>query len=860
MSLSPCNISPTGVPSTYVVVWEWENRPNRWRPYSPEVTQLLERAHMKKLNKIYLKDADPLLSDYYINMTTFEQHCEPTGAFYAVRREFYPFGSPAAKGCKWQWGGDTTSDWHIYDMEVQEIIEEAWAKGEQTIDISKNFPGCPYIMNFCNLTQVRTNSGMVRPIRRLPQPVYPKVKLTQAEIASMIHRKEERRKDLLAEIERRKQIINSHKKKKKEFHKSLEFVNVTSGKGKKAVKNLMNQIFHKDKTSKVESTLKKKSAKPLSASTHNLSETGRPTSSNLSTPINHHPNGYATTQSRAGARQIGHPSASEFSYPIIGRRGLPNQRANQPQQQMNGIHHNQYRRMPESSFSSFSDTGSSMVRRPSVDTISTYLSHESMYRQHQQYRNYNGSNSSPYRTSFYGGSLGSQELLDDYGYGDADSVFTDDSYNDGGIRLGDSVSVMNGGGNSVRSKIPMPPEVMPPPVRGAEIPPRQRILSDPQLQYRPHYSSQEDLEDDLYVNQRDLSSTRSNNSRPRCEYLEERRSVGSVSPVRNPGPMTSSQFSIGPSSTRRSLFQSQNSLNEGATNNGFIPSSPTRGSTISSPSSPFKKKPMPTPRTKLNTSQTVGEDSISESAMSSNLSFNGRNSNPKCNPIYKLILKYTQFVIDPNNPEESCPICHLQLEQVSPCDESDASVVCLTLCHHKLHLACLKSLVENQPGGPNYIQCPRCNNISGEKWGEMPTSGNMNYKIVPKGLPGYEDFHTIQITYNFQNGIQGPHHPMPGQPFFAIGFPLNSFLPDTDKGRLALRLLEIAFNRRMTFRVGRDEVTGQSDVIAWNDSIEHKTEFSSKENGHGYPDPDYLDRLISQLAQLGISKEEEHDV
>jgi deltex-like protein len=54
------------------------------------------------------------------------------------------------------------AEWHTYDMEVQVVLEAAWAAGQQTVDISLHFPGCPYIMNFCNLTQVRKTSGFVR--------------------------------------------------------------------------------------------------------------------------------------------------------------------------------------------------------------------------------------------------------------------------------------------------------------------------------------------------------------------------------------------------------------------------------------------------------------------------------------------------------------------------------------------------------------------------------------------------------------------------------------------------------------------------------------------------------------------------
>lgn len=46
-----------------------------------------------------------------------------------VRRKCYPPSSPAGKGAKWEVAGiENGSDWHAFDMDIQCLIEEAWAR------------------------------------------------------------------------------------------------------------------------------------------------------------------------------------------------------------------------------------------------------------------------------------------------------------------------------------------------------------------------------------------------------------------------------------------------------------------------------------------------------------------------------------------------------------------------------------------------------------------------------------------------------------------------------------------------------------------------------------------------------------
>ena len=78
--------------------------------------------------------------------------------------------------------------------------------------------------------------------------------------------------------------------------------------------------------------------------------------------------------------------------------------------------------------------------------------------------------------------------------------------------------------------------------------------------------------------------------------------------------------------------------------------------------------------------------------------------------------KHTQFVIDSNGPDDYCPVCNQHLDDPSnlahvESENSDrSSVICLTNCQHKVHLACLKW---STPDMALCLKCPTCASISG---------------------------------------------------------------------------------------------------------------------------------------------------
>ncbi|XP_028662961.1 probable E3 ubiquitin-protein ligase DTX2 isoform X1 [Erpetoichthys calabaricus] len=222
----------------------------------------------------------------------------------------------------------------------------------------------------------------------------------------------------------------------------------------------------------------------------------------------------------------------------------------------------------------------------------------------------------------------------------------------------------------------------------------------------------------------------------------------------------------------------------------------------------------------------------------------------------EVIIKYMETVDTP--PDENCIICMERLSCPSGYDEipecksiSNKMVGRFKKCGHTLHLLCMLAMYNNG-NKDGSLQCPSCKAIYGEKTGIQP-KGNMDIYFIPQSLPGHPNSGTIHIVYDIPSGIQGPEHPKPGQPYSSRGFPRHCYLPDSDKGRKVLELLKVAWHRRLIFTIGTSSTTGETDTVVWNE-IHHKTEMMSNSSGHGYPDPNYLDNVLLELAAQGVDE------
>ncbi|XP_006155706.1 probable E3 ubiquitin-protein ligase DTX2 isoform X1 [Tupaia chinensis] len=223
----------------------------------------------------------------------------------------------------------------------------------------------------------------------------------------------------------------------------------------------------------------------------------------------------------------------------------------------------------------------------------------------------------------------------------------------------------------------------------------------------------------------------------------------------------------------------------------------------------------------------------------------------------QVIRNYTEELRTP--PDEDCIICMEKLSAASGySDMTDSKAIGpmavgrLAKCSHAFHLLCLLAMYcsGNKDGS---LQCPSCKTIYGEKTGTQPR-GKMEVFRFPVSLPGHEDCGTILIVYNIPHGIQGPEHPNPGKPFTARGFPRQCYLPDNAQGCKVLELLKVAWKRRLIFTVGTSSTTGETDTVVWNE-IHHKTEMDRNVTGHGYPDPNYLQNVLAELAAQGVTED-----
>jgi deltex-like protein len=156
-----------------------------------------------------------------------------------------------------------------------------------------------------------------------------------------------------------------------------------------------------------------------------------------------------------------------------------------------------------------------------------------------------------------------------------------------------------------------------------------------------------------------------------------------------------------------------------------------------------------------------------------------------------------------------------------------------------LHKGCLKNMI----GDKKWIRCPVCSTIFGVMVGDQPPGTMTWYAANGMECDGYPGVNTTVINYSMKSGTRN------GVAF--DGTSRRAYLPDTPEGNEVLKLLKLAFDRKLIFTVGTSVTTGRDNCVVWN-GIHHKTNTHGGSSSFGYPDPTYFQRVKLELAAKGI--------